>query len=168
MKYGFPDEINRRAKSLIELCRDKQVRLSTIESCTGGLLSGCLTDIAGSSEVLDRGFVTYSNDAKHEEVGVSTYSLEKFGAVSDVVAREMCAGAMRRIGVGAAVSLTGIAGPGGGTGAKPVGLVYIGVATLANPPLAHRYVFAGDRQIVRTAAIVEALDLLNAAIIEIE
>ena len=101
MKYDFPAEIINRAESLIELCRDKNIRLTTIESCTGGLLIGCLTDIAGSSDVLDRGFVTYSNEAKHEEVGVSQQSLEQFGAVSDVVAREMCAGAMRRDGVGA-------------------------------------------------------------------
>ena len=87
MKYDFPAEIINRAESLIELCRDKNIRLSTIESCTGGLLSGCLTDIAGSSDVLDRGFVTYSNEAKHEEVGVSHQSLEQFGAVSDVVAK---------------------------------------------------------------------------------
>jgi len=164
MKYDFPDEINRRAKFLIEICREKKVRLSTIESCTGGLLSGCLTDIAGSSEVLDRAFVTYSNESKHEEVGVSNYYLNKFGAVSDIVAREMCAGAMRRNGVGAAVSLTGIAGPGGGTKTKPVGLVFIGVATSAVPPSSHRYIFFGDRQEVRSAAIVEALDLVTVAI----
>ena len=164
MKYDFPDEINRRAKFLIEICREKKVRLSTIESCTGGLLSGCLTDIAGSSEVLDRAFVTYSNESKHEEVGVSNYYLKNFGAVSDIVAREMCAGAMRRNGVGAAVSLTGIAGPGGGTITKPVGLVFIGVATNAAPPSSRRYIFSGDRQEVRSAAIVEALDLVTVAI----
>ena len=164
MKYDFPAEIINRAESLIELCRGKNIRLSTIESCTGGLLSGCLTDIAGSSDVLDRGFVTYSNEAKHEEVGVSQQSLEQFGAVSDVVAREMCAGAMRRDGVGAAVSLTGIAGPGGGTDTKPVGLVFIGIATRSAAPVAHQYVFNGDRQEVRAAAIVEALELLTTAI----
>ena len=90
MKYDFPAEIINRAGSLIELCRDKNIRLSTIESCTGGLLSGCLTDIAGSSDVLDRGFVTYSNEAKHEETGVRDESIREFGAVSDIVAREMC------------------------------------------------------------------------------
>ena len=91
-----------QASELMELCKSKSKRLTTIESCTGGLLSGCLTEIAGSSDVLDRGFVTYSNEAKHEEVGVSHQSLAQFGAVSDVIAREMCAGAMRRVGVGAA------------------------------------------------------------------
>ena len=168
MKYDFPGEIARRAKSLIEICCDKKVRLSSVESCTAGLLSGCLTDIAGSSEVLDRGFVTYSNEAKHEEVGVSLHSLKQFGAVSDVVARELCVCAMLRNGVCAAISLTGIAGPGGGTATKPVGLVYIGVATTAATPVAHQYVFPGDRQEVRTAAVVEALDLLIAAINAIE
>ena len=166
MKYDFPPEIISRAESIIGLCRNKDIRLSTIESCTGGLLSGCLTEIAGSSDVLDRGFVTYSNEAKHEEVGVSHQSLEQFGAVSDVVAREMCAGAMRREGVGATVSLTGIAGPGGGTDTKPVGLVFIGIATRSVAPVAHRYVFDGDRQEVRAAAIVEALRLLTTAICE--
>ena len=164
MKYDFPAEIINRAEFLIELCRDKNIRLSTIESCTGGLLSGCLTDVAGSSDVLDRGFVTYSNEAKHEEVGVRQKSLEQFGAVSDVVAREMCAGAMRRDGVGATVSLTGIAGPGGGTDIKPVGLVFIGIATRSVAPVAHRYVFNGNRQEVRAAAIVKALELLTTAI----
>ena len=110
------------------------------------------------------GFVTYSNEAKHEEVGVSQKSLEQFGAVSDVVAREMCAGAMRRDGVDAAVSLTGIAGPGGGTDTKPVGLVFIGITTWSVAPVAHRYVFNGDRQEVRAAAIVKALELLTTAI----
>ncbi len=166
MKYDFPPEIISRAESLIELCRNKDIRLSTIESCTGGLLSGCLTEIAGSSDVLDRGFVTYSNEAKHEEVGVSSESLEQFGAVSDVVAREMCAGAMRREGIGAAVSLTGIAGPSGGTDTNPVGLVFIGIATKSAAPVAHRYVFDGNRQEVRAAAIVEALELLTSAIDE--
>jgi len=164
MKYNFPAEIINHARSLIKLCRDKNIRLSTIESCTGGLLSGCLTDIAGSSDVLDRGFVTYSNEAKHDEVGVSYKSLEQFGAVSDVVAREMCAGAMRRDGIGAALSLTGIAGPGGGTDTKPVGLVFIGIATRPLAPVAHRYVFDGDRQEIRAAAIVEGLHLLTTAI----
>ena len=168
MKYIFPDEINERAKTLVDLCRARNVRLSTIESCTGGLLSGCLTDISGSSDVLDRGFVTYSNEAKHEEVGVSSESLEKFGAVSDTVAKEMCAGALTRTGIAAAASLTGIAGPGGATETKPVGLVYIGIATSHSAPATHRYVFSGDRQEVRTAAVIEALVLLTAAVGAIE
>lgn len=168
MKYAFPDSVNRKAAALIDLCRARGVRLSTIESCTGGLLSGCLTDISGSSDVVDRGFVTYSNEAKHEEVGVSNDSLMKFGAVSDVVAKEMCAGALARRDIGAAASLTGIAGPGGGTADKPVGLVYIGIATRSAEPVAHRYVFDGDRQEVRMAAILEAIDLLTAAVDAIE
>jgi nicotinamide-nucleotide amidase len=164
MKYTFPDEINKRAKVLIDLCCARNVRLSTIESCTGGLLSGCLTDISGSSDVLDRGFVTYSNESKHEEVGVSSKKLKKFGAVSDTVAKAMCAGALTRAGIGAAASLTGIAGPGGGTETKPVGLVFIGIATSQSAPVAHRYIFSGDRQEVRTAAVIEALVLLTAAV----
>lgn len=167
MSYVFPDTINEKAKTLIDLCRERDIRLSTIESCTGGLLSGCLTDISGSSDVVDRGFVTYSNEAKHEEVGVSLKSLMDFGAVSDVVAREMCAGALTRSRIGAAASLTGIAGPGGATDDKPVGLVFIGIATKSQAPIAHRYVFEGDRQEVRTAAVIEALELLTKAVREI-
>jgi nicotinamide-nucleotide amidase len=142
MTYAFPKELNNNAKMLIHLCRQKNIRLSTIESCTGGLLAGCLTDIAGSSDVLDRGFVTYSNE----------------------VAREMCAGALTRRSIGAAASLTGIAGPGGATANKPVGLVFIGIATRSSNPVAHRFVFEGDRQAVRTAAVAEAINLLISAI----
>ena len=164
MKYAFPKELNSNADILIHLCREKSIRLSTVESCTGGLLAGCLTDIAGSSNVLDRGFVTYSNEAKNEEVGVSLETLEKFGAVSAPVAKEMCSGALERGPIGAAASLTGIAGPGGATPDKPVGLVFIGIATRASKPVAHRYVFKGDRQAVRTAAVAEAIDLLIEAV----
>ena len=164
MSYVFPHELNKNAEMLIHLCREKNVRVSTIESCTGGLLAGCLTDIAGSSDVLDRGFVTYSNEAKNEEVGVSLETLKKFGAVSAPVAKEMCSGALMRRPIGAAASLTGIAGPGGATEDKPVGLVFIGIATRTIKPVAHRYVFEGDRQAVRTAAVAEAINLLIAAI----
>lgn len=164
MRYAFPDELNEKARKLVELCRTRKVRLSTIESCTGGLLGGCLTDIPGASDIFDRGFVTYSNEAKHEEVSVSINSLEQFGAVSAEVAREMCAGALTRDGIGAAASITGIAGPGGATEGKPVGLVYIGIATSRQSPVAHRYVFSGDRQEVRAAAVAEAIDLLITAV----
>ena len=164
MKYTFPEVLDEKARALVELCRARGVRLSTIESCTGGLLGGCLTDIPGASDIFDRGFITYSNQAKHEEVGVSIELLESFGAVSAEVAREMCAGALTRDGIGAAASITGIAGPGGATPGKPVGLVYIGIATSLAPPVAHRYVFAGDRQEVRTVAVAEALDLLATAV----
>lgn len=162
-KYGFPDEIVSKAQDLIDLCRAKGIRLSTIESCTGGLLSGCLTDIAGASDVFDRGFVTYSNEAKHEEVGVSLGHLRDFGAVSAEVACDMCAGALTRTGIGAAASVTGIAGPGGATDGKPVGLVFIGIATSQSSPVAYRFVFPGDRQDIRTATVRKAIDLLLTA-----
>ena len=103
-------------------------------------------------------------EAKNEEVGVSIETLKKFGAVSAPVAREMCSGALSRRPIGAAASLTGIAGPGGATAAKPVGLVFLGIATRYSKPVAHRYVFEGDRQAVRTAAVAEAIKLLIAAI----
>ena len=167
MKYENPIDIINLAQQLIALCQTKGIRLSTVESCTGGLLSGCLTDVPGSSEVFDRGFITYSNEAKHEEVNVSNESLVKFGAVSGEVACEMCAGVLSRTGVGAAVSVTGIAGPGGATDDKPVGLVYIGIATTHGTPVAHRYVFPGDRQEVRSATISAAIELLIRAVAEI-
>ena len=115
---------------------------------------------------MDRGFVTYSNEAKNEEVGVKLETLMEFGAVSAPVAKQMCAGAMARRPIGAAASLTGVAGPGGATTDKPVGLVYIGIATRDREPVAHRYVFDGDRQDVRTAAVAEAIELLIAAVSE--
>lgn len=164
MKYGLPDELNDKARALVERCRERGLRVSTVESCTGGLLSYCLTDIPGASDIYDRGFITYSNEAKQEEVGVRAASLEKFGAVSAEVAREMCAGALTRKAVGVAASITGIAGPGGATADKPVGLVYIGIATAEGVPAAYRYIFPGDRQEVRTAAVAEALDLLLNAV----
>ena len=167
MKYCFPTEISIRAEVLLKKCRAKCVKLSTTESCTGGLLSGCLTDIVGSSDVLERGFVTYSNQAKHEELGVNIDSLEKYGAVSDRVAIEMCKGALRRNGVELVVSLTGIAGPAGGTEFKPVGLVYIGIGTKLEEPIAHKYIFRGDRYEIRTSAVLKAIELLTITVDEI-
>ena len=167
MNYCFPNEIFNLTEVLIEKCRAKCVKLSTAESCTGGLLSGCLTDIVGSSDVLERGFVTYSNQAKHEELGVTIDTIEKFGAVSDRVAIEMCKGALTRNGVELVVSLTGIAGPDGGTELKPVGLVYIGIGTKIEEPIAHKYIFNGNRYEVRTSAILKAIELLTTTVDEI-
>ena len=168
MKFYFPTQINQAANELINLCRTKNIKISTIESCTGGLLSACLTEIPGSSAVLDRGFVTYSNEAKINEVGVNDNSLNRFGAVSNIVAREMCSGALKRPGIDIAVSITGIAGPDGGTDSKPVGLVFIGLAKRKEPPTARQYIFEGDRQEIRTCALIEAMNLLKKTVNEIE
>lgn len=120
----FPDDIQLAAEAVIHAAIKAGVLIATAESCTGGLVSGALTAVAGSSAALDRGFVTYSNEAKAELLGVSEGLLTQFGAVSEPVARAMTLGAVDRSRASAAVSITGIAGPGGGSEAKPVGLVH--------------------------------------------
>lgn len=117
------------ARAVLAACRRKGVMLATAESCTGGLIAGALTDIAGSSDVVDRGFVTYSNAAKVDMLGVATETLAAHGAVSQATAEEMAAGALLRSNAAIAISVTGVAGPGGGTAEKPVGLVWFGIAT---------------------------------------
>ena len=148
------------AGEVLDRCRGHGLRLATAESCTGGLISGCLTAIAGSSVVFDRGFVTYSNEAKIAELGVSAGLLAGRGAVDEEVAREMAEGAMTNAGVDVAVAVTGIAGPDGGSAAKPVGLVYIASARAGAETLCKRHVFPGDRQQVRAATVEAALRLL--------
>ncbi|MGE4221205.1 MAG: CinA family protein [Alphaproteobacteria bacterium] len=135
------------------------MQLATVESCTGGLVAACLTAIPGSSDVVERGFVTYSNAAKAEEVGVDPQLIERVGAVSAEVAEAMAAGAVARTPAGLALSITGIAGPGGGSDQKPVGLVYIGCALENAATVVQRHVFPGDRDAVRSASVRAALDL---------
>ena len=158
MKFDFPAEIINRAESLIELCRDKNIRLSTIESCTGGLLSGCLTDIAGSSDVLDRGFVTYSNESKQELLRVPSghFYPEGPGAVSEEVVKAMAAGTIAACKTNIAIAISGIAGPEGGTLEKPTGTVWI-AWQCENRVETRRFLFAGDRSQVRLAAVEAAL-----------
>ena len=127
-------------------------------------MAACLTEIAGSSDVVERGFVTYSNEAKAELLGVPETSLHQHGAVSAAVAEAMAAGALARSHADVAVSITGIAGPGGATDTKPVGLVFIGSCREGQPPANQRRVFPGDRAAVRLAALETALDLLAAAV----
>jgi len=150
------------ARALLELCRRKKLRIATAESCTGGLVAATLTDVAGSSDVIERGFVTYSNDAKQEMLGVAPEVLERHGAVSRETARAMAAGAIAHAPVELAVSVTGIAGPQGATAEKPVGLVHFAAASRGGQLIdcERRYGDIGRTQ-VRRASVTQALALLR-------
>jgi nicotinamide-nucleotide amidase len=151
------------ARALLDLCRAKKLVIAAAESCTGGLLAATLTEIPGSSQVFDRGFVTYSNDAKIAMLGVPVDLLETFGAVSREAAQAMASGALAQAGVDLAVAITGIAGPGGATATKPVGLVYFGIARRHGACRTERHVYAGDRAAIRRDAALHAFELLLAA-----
>jgi nicotinamide-nucleotide amidase len=148
------------ARRVLAACERQGLRLATAESCTGGLIAACLTEIAGSSAVVERGYVTYDNRAKQEVLGVAPELLERVGAVSEEVALAMAEGACARAGVDLAVAVTGIAGPGGATPAKPVGLVHIALAAAGGPPRHERHRFTGDRSAVRRASLDAALALI--------
>ena len=156
----FPPETVARAERLLALCRARGLRVATAESCTGGLIAACLTEIAGSSDVVDRGFVTYANEAKRELLGVPDELLVRVGAVSEEVARAMASGALARSAADLAVSVTGIAGPGGATETKPVGLVHHACAGRDGTVAHRRVVYPGDRGAVRRATVETALDML--------
>ena len=156
----FSNDIKDSAETLLEVCRIAGLKLATAESCTGGLIAGCLTEIAGSSDVLERGFVTYSNEAKIELLGVPAVLIQTVGAVSAEVAEAMAQGALEHSQADVAVSATGIAGPGGATPGKPVGLVYLGCCRRGGRPLHERHTFTGDRAAVRRASVEAALALL--------
>jgi nicotinamide-nucleotide amidase len=149
------------SRSLLDLCRMRKLTIATAESCTGGLVAGALTDIPGSSDVIDRGFITYSNDAKRVMLGVKATTLLTFGAVSKETATAMAIGALERAGVDLAVAITGIAGPGGATAGKPVGLVHLAVAA-RDGRILHRECRFGamGRSAVRQRSVVEALRML--------
>jgi len=154
-----------QARKLIELCRANGLMIGTAESCTGGLLAACLTALPGSSHVFDRGFVTYSNGAKAEMLGVDPGLIEMHGAVSREVAAAMVEGVLNRAPVDIAVSVTGIAGPGGGSSEKPVGLVFIGWGRRADGEegiSVERCVFGeAGRSVVRDRTLAVALDRLQ-------
>jgi nicotinamide-nucleotide amidase len=154
-----------RAGALIAACRERGWRIATAESCTGGLVAAHLTEIAGSSAVFEYGFVTYANEAKSALVDVPEPLLEAHGAVSEAVARAMAEGALARSGADLAVSITGIAGPGGATETKPVGLVHFGLASRGGETrhLERRYGDLG-RAIVRARSVEDALGLLESAL----
>ncbi len=157
----FPEALLRDAEGVIAAYREAGLRVVTAESCTGGLIAACLTQVPGASEVLERGFVPYSNQAKTEQLGVSAQLLRDFGAVSAEAARAMATGALDRSAAQVAVSVTGIAGPGGATADKPLGLVYLGAARRGAAVLDRRHRFAGERDAVRLAAVAAALTLLR-------
>jgi nicotinamide-nucleotide amidase len=157
----IPDDSVRRAERLIAAARARGLKLATVESCTGGLIAACITAVAGSSDVFERGFVTYANDAKRDLVGVPPALIVRAGAVSEDVARAMAEGALAHAPVDAAVAVTGVAGPGGGSAEKPVGLVHIAAARKGAPTVHQRHVFPGDRTAVRIASVDAALDCLT-------
>jgi nicotinamide-nucleotide amidase len=156
----FDHEMRDAAERVLHACRKRGLKVATAESCTGGLVAATLTAIAGSSDVVERGFVTYANEAKREMLGVPWDALLGHGAVSDPVARAMAAGAIARSGADLAVSVTGVAGPGGGTAEKPVGLVHFGGARRGFDVVAERHVFPGDRDAIRRVSVITALTIL--------
>ncbi len=160
----FPKACADLAKALLDACAPLDLRLVTAESCTGGLIIGCLTEIAGSSSVVDRGYVVYDNRAKVEMLGVDEGTLAAHGAVSEAVAREMARGALACSGCDLAIAVTGVAGPGGGTTTKPVGLVHLAVGRRHADMRHDRQVFPGDRTAVRLATIERALSLALEAV----
>ncbi len=160
----FTPALLQAATTLLSDCRERGLMLATAESCTGGLIAAVLTEIAGSSDVVDRGFVTYSNSAKSEMLGVPPELIEANGAVSGPVAASMAEGALLHSKAALTVAVTGVAGPGGGTETKPVGTVWFGLGVRGGVTTTERLVFTGDRTTVRQATIEHALALLELAV----
>jgi len=161
-------EVRRAARTLLALCKARKLTIAAAESCTGGLLTGVLTEIPGSSEVVDRGFVTYSNQSKHQVLGVPARTLETYGAVSRETALAMAKGALAHSSADITVAITGIAGPGGGSKQKPVGLVHIATAARSGGRAHHDCRF-GDigRAKVREKSVLEGLTMMR-DLIELE
>jgi nicotinamide-nucleotide amidase len=158
----FDDEITTAVNKLLDRCKAKKLTVATAESCTGGLVAAAISEISGSSLVLDRGFVTYSNEAKQQMLGVTPATIDVYGAVSTECAEEMAKGALAHAQVDLAVSITGIAGPTGTVPGKPIGLVYFCAASRSGRIVAHDRKF-GDigRSKVRRASVLQALALLQ-------
>lgn len=159
----FDQTLLDKASAVLEAYKARSWMLATAESCTGGLISGCLTAVPGSSSVVERGFVTYTNQAKQELLGIPAATLDRVGAVSAEVAEAMAAGALDRAPVQAAVAVTGVAGPSGGSAEKPVGLVYFGLAVEGQAPRHLRRQFTGGRDTIRRDSVEIAFDLLYQA-----
>ena len=158
----FDPETLTLAQAVLDACRARGWHVATAESCTGGLAAAALTAIAGSSDVVERGFVTYSNAAKSELLGVPQETIAAHGAVSAETAAAMAEGALARAPIDLAVSIVGVAGPDGGSSGKPVGLVHFGLARRGAAPRTERRIFPGDRTAIREAALRMALGLLEA------
>ncbi len=162
----LPADLLDLAKDVLVAAKARAAKITTAESCTGGLIGGCLTAIPGSSAVVDCGFITYSDDSKIRILGVPRDAISESGAVSDLVASAMAEGALAQSDADVAVAVTGIAGPGGGTKDKPVGLVFLALAQTGQDAVVKRYVFAGTRTDVRRATVAAALELLHSRLIE--
>ena len=154
----LPQETLDQAARILTALQARGWLFASAESCTGGLIAAALTHIAGSSHVVDRGFVTYSNEAKSEVLGVPPALINEYGAVSEPVARAMAEGAITHSRAHLAISVTGIAGPGGGTAEKPVGLVWFGLAIRGRPTQTFSQIFPGDRAAVRAATVQFAFE----------
>ncbi len=166
-RMSEPTELAELADRFLKACQAAGILAATAESCTGGLIIALLTDLPGSSSMVDRGFVTYSNEAKQEMLGVKAETLEKHGAVSRETALEMAEGALSNASAGIALSVTGIAGPDGGSEDKPVGLVWFGVAVTGKAPMAEKRQFENrGRDYVRKQSVRTALELGLAALKE--
>ena len=157
----WPEDITDTARDIVADFTQRQLLIATAESCTAGLIAAAITEISGSSTVFDRGFVTYSNEAKREMIGVANATLKAHGAVSREVALEMAEGAIGNSGSNISVAVTGIAGPGGGSEEKPVGLVHLAAARRGSKPI-HREMRYGDigRSGIRLATVHTALEML--------
>lgn len=159
----FAAQLLVHAADLVDLCRARQLRIATAESCTGGLVAGLITSIAGSSDVFEAGYVTYSNASKVAMIDVPETLLAAHGAVSAEVAKAMAEGALHRSGADLAVAVTGIAGPGGGTALKPVGLVYLAaMSNTGGGKFGELRLGDAGRDVVRLAAVAEAAAMLYA------
>lgn len=159
----FSDELRKAAANLLAEYEFDGYTIATAESCTGGLIAALLTDIPGSSKVVDRGFVTYSNAAKSDMLGIPPSLIHSHGAVSAEVAAAMAVGTLAKSRADVTIAVTGIAGPGGATETKPVGRVYIATAVRRGLVKHKEYTFHGDRTAIRLATVVEALARLKAA-----
>jgi len=156
----FPEDLSLMSSALIQRCIEQNIKIATAESCTGGLIASCLTSVPGSSVVFERGFNTYSNLAKNEMLGVPMDLINKYGAVSSIVAAEMCKGALKKAPVQLSIAVTGIAGPDGGTEKKPVGTVELASAYLANPVYSESRKFKGGRTAVRLSTVKVAIKMM--------
>lgn len=159
-KQGLRDTIKKKAEALLKILSDKQIRLSLAESCTGGLIATFLTDVSGSSDVFVESLVTYANDSKMQRLRVSGNTLEKFGAVSSQCVEEMTKGLLLGSSSNLALSVSGIAGPTGGTEEKPVGTVYFALAD-RNKTNSQRCNFDGDREEIRLKAALRAFEIME-------